>query len=272
MAPDALRVVDTHDVHFERMALFPHPGLVRWPARDLKRYQELEIGTLRTFHLILALTEGDRRLFARHMDNPIRVVPTGVDMSLFPRREAPRPEPNRIGFFGAVSNPANLDGILYFYDRIFPRIRERVPDVQLYIIGGHVPPEAEAMERRDPQVHVTGFVPDLQQELGKLQLAVMPLRKTSGIRGRIFEIMAAGVPMVATPAAVRGMSLEAGRHYVEAATPGAFAEEVVDLLQHPGKARAVVDQALDLVESTYSHQATYDAFCEDLARRLRERR
>jgi glycosyltransferase involved in cell wall biosynthesis len=272
MAPGTLRVVDTHDVHFERMSLFPPPGLFRLPRRDMKRYREMEIETLRTFHVVLALTEGDRDLLARHLDNEIRVVPTGVDMSLFPLRE-PRPAiPDRIGFFGAVSNPANLDGILHFYEAVYPRIRKQVPSVRLHIVGGHVPPEVDAMARRDPSVHVTGFVPDLQGELERLQLAVMPLRKTSGIRGRMYEIMASRVPVVAYPAAVRGMSLTPGRHYIEAADADGMADAVVDLLHRPERGGPVAGAAYDHVRTACSHEATYGAFCEVLERRIRDRR
>lgn len=271
MAPQTLRILDTHDVHFERMNLFPPSSFFCFPDRDLKKYKWMELYALSRFDMLIALSEGDRETFSRHLQNDIHVVPTGVDMNLFHPQRAVESIPGRIGFFGAISNPANLDGLFHFHQEIFPRIRALQPSVQLYIIGGHVVPEVEEMAIRDPQVRITGYVQDLRQELQKLELVVMPLRRTSGIRGRIYEIMASQVPMVAYPEATKGMSLEADRHYVEARTPEQFADKVIHLLRDPRHADGITKEAYRLMKTKYSHQATYDAFCETLEQRILQR-
>lgn len=271
-APEVLRIADTHDVHFERMELFPPADFLRFKDRDLKCYKAAELSTLQTFNIILAVSEGDQKRLCQHLNKEILVVPTGVDTVLFSTKDRVPPIPNRIGFFGAIGNPSNVDAIFHFYHEIFPRICSVIPSVSLYIIGGCVPPEIQGLEKKDHRIRVTGYVEDLQDELQKLQVAIMPLRMTSGVRGRIYEIMAVQVPIVAYPAAVKGMNLVPGKHYTEATIPSKFAEQVISLLKNPYSVSDIIQNAYLLVNNSYSHQATYDTFCQELEQRIDKKR
>jgi len=179
-----LAIIDTHDVHFERMKLFPPDGFFRFPKRDLEKYKSMELKTLQSYDLVIALSEGEKENFSRYLNNEIEVVPTGVDMKDFSSYPTVEAMPDRIGFFGTMANPTNQDAILHFCQEVFPGILKYKPEAELYIIGSLVPPDIRALEKH-PRIRVTGFVPDLTKELQKLQLAVMPIRVASGSRGRI---------------------------------------------------------------------------------------
>ena len=101
----------------------------------------------------------------------IDVLPHGVDTDYFAPHDAADVEPLSIGFFGAYHHYPNVDAVHFFVDRVFPLIRERLPEAKFYVIGIHPPKEFHALRDR-PGVVITGFVPDIREALARCQVIV----------------------------------------------------------------------------------------------------
>ena len=114
------------------------------------------------------------------------------------------------------------------------------------------------------RVNVTGFVEEVQEVLKTMSLVLCPWSGNYGFRSRIVEVMALGVPVVATPAAVDGMELESGRGIVLVESDAAMAEQTLRLLLLPEELKAQSRLARSEMQRLYSLEKTYDRLMAEL--------
>jgi GT2 family glycosyltransferase len=125
-------------------------------------------------------------------------------------------------FVGGFRHPPNVDAALWLADSILPRIRERRPDITLSLVGSEAPAAVLALDGRDG-IRVLGHVPDLEPLLDSHRYSVAPLRYGAGVKGKVNQALAHGLPVVATRCAVEGMGLEHGVDALVADDAEAFA-------------------------------------------------
>ena len=157
----------------------------------------------------------------------------------------------------------NHDAVLYFCDAILPRIRTRIPDVSLTVVGRNPGPHLASLARLG--VTVTGTVPDVRPHIDEAALYVVPLRAGGGTRLKIFEALAMAKAVVSTTIGAEGLGVTANRDIVLADDPDTFAHAVVALLQDAPTRQRLGRAGRALVESTYTwrHAAeTFEAHCE----------
>ena len=127
-------------------------------------------------------------------------------------------------FIGGFDHPPNVDAVRWFLAEIWPRLRARLPGVQLHLVGS-----ADAAQQAEfgvDGVVVHGRVPDLEPWLDACRVSLAPLRFGAGIKGKINSAMASGLPVVATAIAAEAMHLVDGCDVLLADTPAAFAQAV----------------------------------------------
>lgn len=198
---------------------------------------------------VIAVSENDadqmRRLFGAER---ITAVPTGVDLDYF-RRPEDRARSRDLVFVGSMEWLPNIDGIRWFVSEILPIIRRARPSTTLTIAGRAPVQEVRALAEADPMIEVTGTVADVRPYFWDSRVSIVPLRIGGGTRLKIYEAMAAGVPVVATAIGAEGLAGRHGEHILLADNPDAFARACLDLLENPG---AIADSALRLVSERFS--------------------
>jgi GT2 family glycosyltransferase len=133
-------------------------------------------------------------------------------------------------FVGSFRHAPNVDAVLYFVQSIWPLVKQRLPAVRLLIVGPDAPAEILKLARSD--IQVLGHVQKLEQLADACRLSIAPLRFGAGVKGKISQSLAWGLPVVATPTGVEGMDLTHGTNVMIGATPEAFARHVVELCQN----------------------------------------
>jgi glycosyltransferase involved in cell wall biosynthesis len=123
----------------------------------------------------------------------------------------------------------NIDGAQWFAREILPKVRERCPGAVFRIVGAAPTLAVRALGALGG-VEVTGAVPDVRPYLAEAAVVVAPLRIARGIQNKVLEGMAAGRPVVATPAALDGIAALVGRDVLVGGDASAFAAAVVDVL------------------------------------------
>jgi glycosyltransferase involved in cell wall biosynthesis len=124
-------------------------------------------------------------------------------------------------------HPPNVDAVIFFCNEILPLVRERLPDVSLTVVG-HRPSKA-ILGLQQPGVFIAGWVPDVFPYLDSHCVGIAPLRFGAGMKGKIGEALAAGLPMVTTTVGAEGMGLQSGKTVIIADSPPAFADAVARL-------------------------------------------
>ncbi len=139
---------------------------------------------------------------------PIAVIENGVDCTYF--AGAAGAEPRRhIVFVGSMDYAPNVEAAVWFARRIWPGVRERLPDCSLVLVGSNPAPAVRELAS-EPDVEVTGTVPDVRPYYDGALAAIVPLRTGGGTRLKILEAMAAGVPVVSSGVGAEGLAVTPG--------------------------------------------------------------
>ncbi len=181
------------------------------------------------------------------------VVPNGVDVEAYdPHRvEAYDLGPAAIVFTGKMDFRPNVDGVLWFAQRVLPLVLLEVPEAHFYVVGQRPHPRLSSLQH-DPAVTVTGFVPHSPPYIAGAAVYVVPLRMGGGTRLKVLEAMALGKAVVSTGLGCEGFpSMRAGEHLCVEETEADFAAAVVALLRDPSQRWALGQAARELVISRY---------------------
>lgn len=201
----------------------------------------------------LVVSEAERRALGSFGQRAM-VNPNGVDLAEFSFRPG-RGQASRIIFVGNLGYWPNIDGITWFIDSVLPRIRAKLPEAQLVIVGPRASRAVRVSARR-PGVRLAGTVPSVHAELAQGGVAVAPLRVGAGIQNKVLEAMATGTPVVATSLAVSGVAVRAGEHCLVADTAADFARAVLTLMGRADVRLRLATAARALVEANYSWETS----------------
>ncbi len=180
---------------------------------------------------VVVTTEPDRRALRRLSARAtVSAIATGVDLDYFRRIEPPGPGV-RLVFLGHYPHFPNEDAALHLLRDIFPRVRKREPRAELILAGSDPTEVLKAAAENVAGVRVTGTVPDVRPYLSDATVFVAPVRLGRGIKGKILEAFAMGVPVVASSRAASGLDAEAGRDLLVADGAARFADAVLRLVQ-----------------------------------------
>jgi polysaccharide biosynthesis protein PslH len=176
-------------------------------------------------------------------DARIHTVENGVDLGGLRPSSPPTGAPTVV-FCGVMNYAPNVEGALWMAREVWPLVRARRPDARLEIVGAHPTGAVQALDNPSGGVRVTGSVPDVRPHLWAAAVSAAPLHTARGIQNKVLEAVAAGLPVVVTPAVMDGLPAEVRVACVEAQTPEAFAASLMNLLElSPGARRALAGSA-----------------------------
>jgi sugar transferase (PEP-CTERM/EpsH1 system associated) len=234
--PGVRLIVDFVDSDAQKWLAYAEraPLATRWLYRaEARRLVRFERRALDAAMAGVLISETERRQQADLLPTgaaKLTVIPNGVDTDFF--RPMPGPRPRRdIVFCGRMDYAPNIDGAEWFVREILPRVRERSPAAVFRIVGAAPVARVLAL-RAAPGVEVTGRVPDVRPYLAAAAVVVAPLRIARGMQNKVLEGLAAGRPVVATPAALDGIAAQPGREVLVGADAETFAKAVADVLTH----------------------------------------
>lgn len=253
----ATRLMDLIDVDSIKWRQYAEraPAWTAWLYRhEAGALAEYETRIARDFDRVLVVSAQERACFPDAAAAArIAAVSNGVDLQFFaPRaRAAGTSLPPKLVFTGVMDYPPNIEGVQWFVQNVWGRVRDAVPDACFFIVGSR-PTAAVRQLDRHPGVVVTGFVEDVRDYLGEASACVVPLQIARGIQNKILEGMAMGKAVVCTSQAFEGLNAAAGTDIIVADGAEAFAAATIALLKDPARATQVGARARACVERHYS--------------------
>jgi GT2 family glycosyltransferase/tetratricopeptide (TPR) repeat protein/glycosyltransferase involved in cell wall biosynthesis len=249
-SPQSAFIVDSYDlcwVRERRKAELGGEAHRIWEALEVKRR---EIGMYAKTDMVLTVTEEDRRRLRREMPG----LPVGISTDIHPLTGGDRQGRGcDIVFVGNYKHDPNEDAILYFADRIFPLIKEEIPAIKLHVVGNSPTPPVETLA--SDAINVTGFVPEVTPYLLNSRIFVVPLRYGAGLKGKIGEALAAGIPIVTTSIGAEGMDLVHRKNAMIADTPEDFAQAVVEVYRDEALWNKLSAEGMRHADERYSVRA-----------------
>ncbi len=278
-APDGRKprlVFDAHNAVWtlvERMSEAVPPvlrPLARLEARRVKAYEAM---LMQSYDHVLAVTEVDRRLLVQAVQEtnvgeiepltaPVTVIPIAVDTQVLQPVQR-QPGSLNILTLGTLHYPPNADGIRWFAREVFPLVRDQIPEASLTIVGKNPPPDfLELAAGRPESIQVTGYVADLTPYFQRAALMVVPVRAGSGMRVRILEAFARGMPLVTTTIGLEGIEAQPGTDILVADAAEDFAQAVITLLRDTRLQDALADRGRRLAETRYDWRVVLQSLDE----------
>jgi GT2 family glycosyltransferase len=195
--PQARRIYDIEALAFRRFE--------QQDDESAQKLRELDEKGIEGADVILCVSE-EEAAFARARSNaPVFVLPTYVSP---PNRTRPFEERSGVVFFGGfLAGPGgpNEDAAVRLVEDVMPLLWEEMPELTLDVIGAN--PTLRVRDLQQPHVDIVGFVPDPAERLSAARVHVHPLRYGAGIKLKLIDTMAAGLPFVTTPIGAEGLGL-----------------------------------------------------------------
>lgn len=189
-------------------------------------------------------------------DKKIIAVPIGVDYEYFSQEVNITKIPDAISFVGALKVAANADSLAIIIEKIMPKLNE---DVKLIVIG-NCPDQVRKRYEALPNVTFTGRVDDLRAYVKATQVFVSPIAYGSGMKTKILEAMAMGVPVVTNSIGAEGLAVESGRELIIEETEQGIADAVTRLLACESDRKALAENGRRYVVDNHDWNMVFGAF------------
>ncbi|MES2263037.1 MAG: glycosyltransferase family 4 protein [Pseudomonadota bacterium] len=271
LRPSSLRCRSTCFTHNVEAEIFGrHAKQARDPMRrwlwtsQHAKMQRFEGAALRRFDSVIAVSERDARFFGDTYGVAASyAIPTGVDLDFFSFQSPPAVSaatPPTVVFTGSMDWAANIDGIEFFLNQVWPKILAGRPDARFVIVGRNPPASLRALARPLANVEFTGFVDDVRTYVHAAHAFVIPLLVGGGTRIKAFEAMAMGCPVVSTAIGIEGLDAERDIHYLERDDAASMAAAVLELLNDDALRNGLAQRARQLVEERFGHEKASRVF------------
>ncbi len=217
---------------------------------EWKKLISYEKHILDFFSSVFVLTDRDKSLIENLNTNiKATIIPTGVDTEFYKPNVYSNEKKNLV-FVGHYRHFPNADAIIYFVQNIYPKIVEKISNIKLYIVGSAVTKQVEDLQNEN--IIITGEVEDIREYLRQPNIFVAPVRLGGGIKGKVLEAMAMGVPVVATKEAVSGIDYANNKFALVSDDVDVFAKNVVDLVNNDSLYKELSDNSRKIAEHYYN--------------------
>jgi glycosyltransferase involved in cell wall biosynthesis len=255
-------VLDQHNALFlipYRMAADNrNPLLAGTLMREARRMARYETMTVSAFDHTVWVTKEDLQAVEQNpFKYPIHqscntVIPICIDPETIPI--VPLNQRTKdILFVGGMHWPPNADGVNWFVEHIFPEIHHHHPTTQFVAIGKNPP----AVLQQAPSVIAPGYVVDPAQYWSSCRVFVVPLKSAGGMRVKILDAWAHGVPVVSTSIGAEGINYQDGENILIADSSDEFANAVQRVIEDHELARKLAYGGRQVVLNTYNWRKAY---------------
>jgi len=160
-------------------------------------------------------------------------------------------------FVGTLTWEANVDGLLWFLDAVWPLVLKKHPRLRFYIVGKNPDPRLKKATDGVKNIELTGFVEDLEPYHNLARVFVIPLRFGSGIKVKLLNALYRGLPVVTTEIGTEGIEVANETDLYSTSVPEKQAEYIDILLTQKAKWNAMSKAAREL-----SKKYTWEALLE----------
>ena len=267
-----------HDIYFQSIArgLGHHTSAMGGIKARIEYLRALrfELRALARFDQVQVCTPANRDYllgFLPRLGPRLRAgLRAGIVTSRYQFREEGR-EPLTMLFVGGFRHEPNRVAMEWFARQVLPLILARQGQARLVVAGSDPPPE-HAYADLAANLDMLGYVEDVRGPLARCAVFVCPVLSGSGVRVKLLEAFAAGIPAVTTSVGAEGLAARDGDICRLADSAGAFAEAVLALWENPGEAARMARRARAEVEANWDMTAITGRLVESYGEMVREKR
>jgi GT2 family glycosyltransferase/glycosyltransferase involved in cell wall biosynthesis len=271
-----------HDIYFQSIArglVYMTGALARVKARyEYLRALRYELRMLPRCDRVQVCTRENEEYLAGFLPRiRARLQPglrAGIDTARYHFEPGGR-EPFTMLFLGSFRHPPNIVALDWFVNEVLPYIAARQkqaqrPEARLIVVGSDAPLRHPYADRA-PAVEVRGFVEDIREPLSRYAVFVCPVRAGSGVRVKLLEAFASGIPVVSTRIGAEGLARRHGEFCLLADEPEQFADSVLQIFDNPPSAAQMAARARSEVVENWDMAAITTRLVESYWEAVREK-
>ena len=248
LCPAARIVMNGADLHYLRLL---RKGLANGDkdcVAEARKVRVAEFEAMRSVDAVVSYNDVEMAVIEAMSEGEVRALkcPWVLD---FPKVIAPRSDRTGLSFFGGFQHHPNVEGLRWFVDQVMEPLNEVCPELELSIYGSRMGKDVTALE--SSTIRPIGYVERIETAYDSHLVFVAPLLSGAGIKGKVLNALARGIPCVLSPLAAEGIGLRHGHDCLIADTPEAWVEAINRLVKNEGLWTQVRDNALHLARERF---------------------
>jgi O-antigen biosynthesis protein len=222
---NAIVYVDSVDIHFLRKQREAELYKEQKYNATAEKTKSEELLVYARSDAVITVTEDDKKVLNKELPTkPVFIIPNVHE--IIPNKISFK-ERKDLLFVGGFNHTPNVDSMLYFCREIFPKVKEKISGIKLWIVGSNPTDEVKALANES--VIVTGWVNDTKPYLDKCKISVAPLRYGAGMKGKVGEALSNGLPVITTKVGSEGMGLINDENAIEAEKVDDWVKQIIRL-------------------------------------------
>lgn len=242
-------MVDAHGLRVARQMKFENDENT---ARQARQLRGCERAIARLADVVVTLSDADETYIKAIAETDlvtVRIPNVHVGLPTL----TPFAQRSGVMFVGSFEHTPNVDAVGYLINEIMPMVWTELGDVPVTIVGSK-PPQT-ILDLATNLVTVTGWVEDLRPIYAAHRLSVAPLRYGAGVKGKVGEALAYGVPVVTTTVGSEGMPCIPGQDIMVEDDPRSLSRAIIDLYTSADVWDSFSSNGLRAIEDAYGHDA-----------------
>jgi len=267
-APSCKIIYETTDLHFLREQRQAKIEKSQSTFENAQITKQTELGIVETCDVTIVKSKEEAKMLLN--ENPNICAAVIPPLQIPPKEEKPGFEQRQdLLFVGGFQHPPNVDSLEYLVNKILPEIKQKLPNIKLYVIGSNPPQSIVDLCSANEDIIFLGHVREIETYLNKCRLLVTPLRYGAGVKGKITQAMSYGLPVVTTTIGAEGIA-RADDEILVVANEENFAEKTFAIYNDEKLWNAVSENASKCVDERFTPEVVMDSLNQILVKCLQD--
>lgn len=270
--PEALRILDTEDLHFLRNAR--EASIKKYgDLSNIELYTDLakrEIASIYRCDLALIISEFEIELLQKTFHIPSYLLlyfPLITCYSISNnQKHSSFSQRSHFVSIGNFRHAPNKDAVLHLKRKLWPEIRREIPNVELHIYGAYCPEEIQALHSKSEGFLVKGRVTGVFEIMSYARAYLAPLRFGAGIKGKLLDAMEQGLPGVTTSIGAEGMRYNSKWNGFISDDINEFVDNAIKLYENEDIWKQSEQNGYDILLQKFSKETAYKTLSESIVR------
>ena len=169
---------------------------------------------------------------------------------------------NGILFFGAMGRLENIEAVEYFLNEVFPFLKNKF-QIKFYCVGGGITEELKNKYKAE-NIEFTGYISDPSEYFDRSFCMIAPLLHGAGIKVKVLEGMASGLPVVTNDVGIEGIPALDKYHYMHCNSKEEYINTIDELFENKKKCTFYSKNAITFIRENFDLTQSCNEYKKDI--------